>query len=72
MKNIINVIQTAFHILDETFDLFKSHLTVCHFPKRTLIVKRGTYNRYVYFIEKGMTRHNTSVLTLYTKNHINK
>lgn len=57
MKNIIHTIQTIYPISPEALEAFQALLTPCHFAKRELIVKIGSYCRSIYFIERGITRH---------------
>lgn len=57
MKRIIHTIQSIYPVSAEAIEAFQASLTPCHFAKRELIVKIGTYCRSIYFIERGITRH---------------
>lgn len=43
-------------ISDESLSELQRCVEKCIVPKRTQIVKEGTFTRYAYFIEKGLTR----------------
>lgn len=57
MNTLIQKMRSIYPLSDATVEAFCSQLQWCHFPKRHLIVREGTYCKSVYFIEKGMTRH---------------
>lgn len=56
MENIINKIKSHYPVSDESIRLitscFKKHL----FPSKTILIRAGKFDRYVYFIERGITR----------------
>ena len=56
MEIIVNWIKSLCPLSDETIRELESCVTPCHFPKRHLLVREGVYEKYAYFIEKGMTR----------------
>lgn len=56
MKNVIENIKRLCPLSDKTISELEAKVVKCHFPKRTLLVEADTFNRYAYFIEKGLTR----------------
>ena len=56
MKNIIQSIRSAYPVSDTSMQALEACLTLCHFPKRYLLVKENIFCKYAYFIEEGMTR----------------
>lgn len=56
MTNIINEINSAYPISDDSMQALKETLTLCTFPKKHLLIKENTFCKSAYFIEKGMTR----------------
>jgi len=56
MKNIIQSIRAAYPVSDTSMQALEACLTLCHFPKRYLLVKENIFCKYAYFIEEGMTR----------------
>lgn len=56
MKNIIQSIRSAYPVSDTSMQALEVCLTLCHFPKRYLLVKENIFCKYAYFIEEGMTR----------------
>ncbi len=56
MTNIIEKMRAAYPVSDESIQLLKEQLTLCHFPKRYRLVEADKYCKAAYFIEKGMTR----------------
>lgn len=56
MKNIIHSIRSAYPVSDTSLQALEDCLTLCHFPKRYLLVKENIFCKYAYFIEEGMTR----------------
>lgn len=56
MKNIIQSIRSAYPVSDTSIQALEAYLTLCHFPKRYLLVKENIFCKYAYFIEEGMTR----------------
>lgn len=56
MTNIIDTINSAYPISEETVQALKKCLTPCHFPKKYQLIKEDTYCKAAYFIEKGITR----------------
>lgn len=57
MENIVRTILQTYPVDDEAMAAFCAMLTPCHFAKRELIVRKGSFCHAVYFIEHGMTRH---------------
>lgn len=56
MTNIIEKMRLAYPVSDESIQLLKEQLTLCHFPKKYRLVEADKYCKAAYFIEKGMTR----------------
>lgn len=56
MKNIIQSIRSAYPVSDASIQALEACLTLCHFPKRHLLVRENIFCKYAYFIEEGMTR----------------
>lgn len=56
MENIIRKMKANYPVSEETIQLLVSNLTLCNFPKKHLLIKEGSYCKFAYFIEKGMTR----------------
>lgn len=56
MKNIIQSIRSAYPVSDASIQALEACLTLCHFPKRYLLVRENIFCKYAYFIEEGMTR----------------
>lgn len=56
MKNIIQSIRSAYPVSDASIQALETCLTLCHFPKRYLLVRENIFCKYAYFIEEGMTR----------------
>ena len=56
MKNIIDKIQQTYPISLESLQALQSKLTVKYYPKNSYLVHSGDVNRFVYFIEEGVTR----------------
>lgn len=56
MTNVIDKITSLYPISDDTIRTLKESVTICHFPKKHLLIKENTFSRSAYFIEKGMTR----------------
>ncbi len=56
MKTVIDKINALYPISNATIQSLKEHLTLCHFPKKHLLIEKDKYSRCAYFIEKGMTR----------------
>lgn len=49
---------TAISAIDENdWTTFYDKLEVCTFPKKTIILKQGKVENYLYFIEKGIIRY---------------
>ena len=56
MTNVIDKITSLYPISDDTIRTLKENVTICHFPKKHLLIKENTFSRSAYFIEKGITR----------------
>lgn len=56
MKKVIDTIRSQWPLSDQTVRELESVVVPCRFPKRYRLIRKGEYNRYAYFIEKGMTR----------------
>lgn len=56
MTNVIENIKSSYPVSDDTIQLLKQQLTLCHFPKRHQLVRANEFCKSAYFIEKGMTR----------------
>lgn len=41
---------------DKTIQTLKENVTLCHFPKKHLLIKADIFCKSAYFIEQGMTR----------------
>lgn len=53
MTNVIDKITSLYPISDDTIRTLKENVTICHFPKKHLLIKENTFSRSAYFIEKG-------------------
>lgn len=56
MTNVIDKINSVCLLSDDTIQALKESVTLCHFPKKHLLIKENTFCKFAYFIEKGMTR----------------
>ena len=56
MTNVIEMMTSLYPVSDDTIQLLKDNVTLCHFPKKYQFIKTNQYSRSAYFIEKGMTR----------------
>jgi CRP-like cAMP-binding protein len=56
MEQIRLIFEKIVAISDEEWELFASKLTVCQFPKKTLLLKCGQTEKYLSFIERGIIR----------------
>lgn len=56
MTNILNTINSTYPLSDETIESLKECMTLCHFPKKYLLVEADKFCKSAYFIEQGMTR----------------
>ena len=56
MTNVIEMMTSLYPVSDDTIQLLKDNVTLCHFPKKCQLIKANQYSRSAYFIEKGMTR----------------
>ena len=56
MTNVIEMMTSLYPVSDDTIQLLKDNVTLCHFPKKYQLIKANQYSRSAYFIEKGMTR----------------
>lgn len=55
MTNVIEMMTSLYPVSDDTIQLLKDNVTLCHFPKN-IMIRANQYSRSAYFIEKGMTR----------------
>lgn len=56
MKNIIAKIQQTYPISSESLEALQEKLIIKHYPKNHYLVHSGDVDRFVYFIEEGITR----------------
>lgn len=56
MDNIIESINSLYPLSKDTIQTLRENVTECRFPKRHLLIKKDTFNKSAYFIEKGITR----------------
>ena len=56
MTNVIEMMTSLYPVSDDTIQLLKDNVTLCHFTKKYQLIKANQYSRSAYFIEKGMTR----------------
>ena len=56
MKNIIEKLQQTYPISSESLQALQAKLSIKHYPKNSYLVRSGQVNRFVYFIEEGVTR----------------
>lgn len=56
MKHVLAHIQAQYPLSAETVRLLEAAVSPCRFPKRHRLIRKGVYNRFAYFIERGMTR----------------
>ena len=56
MTNVIEMMTSLYPVSDDTIQLLKDNVTLCHFPKKYQLITANQYSRSAYFIEKGMTR----------------
>ncbi|WP_303011974.1 Crp/Fnr family transcriptional regulator [uncultured Bacteroides sp.] len=56
MTNVIDMMSSLYPVSDDTIQMLKENVTICHFPRKYLLIEAGKYGRSAYFIEKGMTR----------------
>lgn len=56
MTNIIERMKAAYPVSDESIQLLKEQVTLCHFPSRYRLIEADKYCKAAYFIEEGMTR----------------
>ena len=56
MTNVIEMMTSLYPVSDDTIQLLKDNVTLCHFPKKYQLIKENTFCKSAYFIEKGMTR----------------
>lgn len=56
MTRVINDMREICPISEETADLLRSVTKRRFFPKKHQLIKEGTYTKFAYFIEKGLTR----------------
>ncbi|WP_455673157.1 Crp/Fnr family transcriptional regulator [Phocaeicola sp.] len=56
MTNVIDKINSLYPISDDTIRALEENVTLCHFPKKHLLIKENMFCKSAYFIEQGMTR----------------
>ena len=56
MTNVINKINSLYPLSDDTLQILKENVTICHFPKKYKLIEANKFCKSAYFIEKGMTR----------------
>lgn len=56
LTNITKGIRTFYPVSDDSLKLLFAKFKRLELPKKSLIIKAGVLNRYVYFIEKGFAR----------------
>jgi Cyclic nucleotide-binding domain. len=56
MTNVIDMMSSLYPVSDDTIQMLKENVTICHFPRKYLLIEAGKHGRSAYFIEKGMTR----------------
>lgn len=52
MTNVIEMMTSLYPVSDDTIQLLKDNVTLCHFPKKYQLIKANQYSRSAYFIEK--------------------
>lgn len=56
MTTIIDAMNALYPLSDDTVRLLRANVSACRFPKKHLLVRKGLFNKFAYFIERGMTR----------------
>ena len=56
MNNIIASIRKQYPVSDASIQELASCFTLCNFPKKTELIKKGVHCKYVYFIEQGIVK----------------
>jgi len=56
MEQIIRKMNSLYPISERTVRELEANTTRCRFGKRHRLIRDNTYNKYAYFLEKGMTR----------------
>lgn len=56
MTNVIDKMSALYPLSDDTVQLLKEKVVLCHFPKKYRLIEAAKYSKSAYFIEKGMTR----------------
>ena len=51
MTNVIEMMTSLYPVSDDTIQLLKDNVTLCHFPKKYQLIKANQYSRSAYFIE---------------------
>lgn len=54
MNHTIESIRGQYPVSDSTIKELESYLTLCDFPKKYELIKKGVHCKYAYFIEKGI------------------
>lgn len=67
MENILQGMRKLYPLSDHSLEEMQSCMTRLEYPKRSFIVRSGSMNQNIYFIEKGITRsffyHNGEEIT---------
>lgn len=56
MKQLLRKIRSLHPISEQTARELEASVTPCSFPKRHRLIREGVYNKYAYFLERGLTR----------------
>lgn len=56
MENVIEKINALYPLSDATVQVLRQSVEPCLFSRKHLLVRKGLFNRYAYFIEQGITR----------------
>ena len=52
MTNVIEMMTSLYPVSDDTIQLLKDNVTLCHFPKKYQLIKANQYSRSAYFHRK--------------------
>lgn len=61
MDRIIEQINVLYPLSEEAAQALRACLVPCRFPKRHLLIRERVFNKYAYFLAKGITRSFWSV-----------
>lgn len=56
MMNVIDKMNALYPLSDDTIQLLKEKVVLCHFPKKYRLIEAARFSKSAYFIEKGITR----------------